>query len=163
MQWMTESAMGSAVLSSARKSLEYFKPRFMRLTSPHPLWKSAGSNPYEISKAIQQARFLSGRYRTNELCSKWSGTTVWCRSCPSQEVETIEHIILKCEGYSTIRKRLLSLCLNCPDSAVLPLVQEAFSSSTAYKLQFLLDCSALPKVIVATQIHGPEFWIPSST
>ena len=39
-------------------SLQYFQPNFMSLSSPHPVWATAGSNPYEISKAIQQARFF---------------------------------------------------------------------------------------------------------
>ena len=30
----------------------------------NPLWTSASGNPYEVSKAIQQGRLLSGRYRT---------------------------------------------------------------------------------------------------
>ena len=48
--------------SSLLPSLKYFHPEFMSLTKPHPIWSTTGSNPYEISKAIQQARFLSGRY-----------------------------------------------------------------------------------------------------
>ena len=33
-------------------SLTYFKPEFMSLQSPHPLWTSCGSNSYEICKVI---------------------------------------------------------------------------------------------------------------
>ena len=42
-------------------SIPNFKPEFMGLKNPHPIWSTAGCNPYEVSKAIQQARFLSGR------------------------------------------------------------------------------------------------------
>ena len=45
-------------------SLEYCKPSFMSLASPHPIWTTARGNPHEVAKSIQQARFLSGRYRT---------------------------------------------------------------------------------------------------
>ena len=53
------------------KSLEYFKPHFMSLSSPHPIWLTAGS-PFEVSKAVIMARMLSGRYRTDKLMSRWS-------------------------------------------------------------------------------------------
>ena len=32
-------------------SLVHFKPEFMSLKYPHPLWTTAGSSPYEIVKA----------------------------------------------------------------------------------------------------------------
>jgi hypothetical protein len=54
--WETKLRGEASLLSS----LVYFKPEFMSLTKPHPIWTTAGSNPYEVSKAIQQARFLSG-------------------------------------------------------------------------------------------------------
>ena len=57
-------------------SLRFFHPEFMSLASPHPLWTSTGSSPYEVAKAIQQARFLSGRYRTESLCKHWSNNAV---------------------------------------------------------------------------------------
>ena len=33
-------------------SLGFFKPQFMSLSKPHPLWLSARSNPYESTKAV---------------------------------------------------------------------------------------------------------------
>ena len=53
-------------------SLEYFKPQFMSLTSPHPILTTAGSNSYQTAMSTVQALMLSGRYRTELLCSKWS-------------------------------------------------------------------------------------------
>ena len=47
--------------ASLLSSLLYFKPEYMSLSKPHPIWTTAGSNPHEVSKAVQQARFLSGR------------------------------------------------------------------------------------------------------
>ena len=43
-------------------SLELFRADFMSLSTPHPIWTSAGSSPYEIQKATVQARKLSRRY-----------------------------------------------------------------------------------------------------
>ena len=43
-------------------SLTYFKPNFMSLSKPHPLWITCGSNPYEVNKAciFKQSVFLGG-------------------------------------------------------------------------------------------------------
>ena len=56
-------------------SLKYFRAEFLSLTKPHPLWSTCGSNPYEIHKAVVQARMLSGKYITDKLprhCFKWT-------------------------------------------------------------------------------------------
>ena len=53
-------------------SLSYFNPLYMSLSTPHPLWLTTTSNPYEINKAVVQARMLSGRYRSEGLCRFWS-------------------------------------------------------------------------------------------
>ena len=144
---------GEAALLS---SLIYFKPEFMSLKDPHPIWSTAGSNPYEISKAIQQARFLSGRYRTESLTKHWSmNREGFCQSptCNSV-VETVEHILIHCRAYTSCKKSLYSLWVSTPNPIVLGLVLEALSSETAYLLQFILDCSVLPTVINATQKYG---------
>ena len=52
-------------------SLEFFKTRYMSLSSPHPIWLSAGS-PYEVGKAVVAARMLSGRYPTDLLSKHWT-------------------------------------------------------------------------------------------
>ena len=71
----------------------------MSLRTPHLLWRTAGSNAYEVAKAIQQARFLSGRYRTSSLEKHYTqnkeGICTICREC----VETVEHILISCAGY----------------------------------------------------------------
>ena len=56
------------MMASPLSSLKYFKPSFMSLTRPHPLFTTEGSSPYEVAKARVQALLLSGRYRTEVLC-----------------------------------------------------------------------------------------------
>ena len=53
-------------------SLEFFNPSFMSLSSPHPLWSTAGSSPSKVAMATIQAQMLSGRYRSQKLCRHWS-------------------------------------------------------------------------------------------
>lgn len=59
----TKLSADAKVLSS----LLYFKPSFLSLDSPHPLWLTTGTNPYEVNKATIQARMLSGRYHCEVL------------------------------------------------------------------------------------------------
>ena len=47
--------------SSPLTSLLYFKPQFHSLLFPHPIYWTAGSNPYEVAKAVVQGKMLSGR------------------------------------------------------------------------------------------------------
>ena len=143
---------GEAALLS---SLSNFKPEFMSLIKPHPIWLTAGSNPYEIAKAIQQARFLSGRYRSESLTKHWSANkSGYCQSPSCCSVETVEHILIHCGAYSSSKQHIYSLWLSSPNPVIHGLVVDALSSDTAYLLQFILDCSVLPKVINATQIYG---------
>ena len=144
--------------SSLLQSLEYFHPEFMSLTKPHPIWTTPGSNPYEIAKAVQQARFLSGRYRSANLTKHWAGDKDGLCLAPScvNKSETIEHILVHCDYYFNCKRRLYSLWLSTTNKIVLKLVLEALSSESQYLVQFVLDCTVLPSVIKATQTHGSD-------
>ena len=142
--------------ASSLSSLKYFNPCFMSLTKPHPIWTTAGSNPYEVAKSIQQARFLSGRYRTEYLCRHWSANVKgFCLSptCDQTE-ENIEHILLFCGAYTSVRDNLTSLWLSNSNPIVHYLAFDALTSSPDYLVQFILDCSVLPRVITAVQDYG---------
>ena len=134
-------------------SLKFFKPNFMSLGRPHPLWTTCRSDPYEVSKAVQQARFLSGRYRSESLARHWSQNgNGYCLSETCQgEIEDTKHILLHCRKYNESKKHLYALWLNKRSPAVYDLVLEAFLSTEDYLLQFLLDCSCLPQVVLALQ------------
>ena len=130
----------------------------MSLTKSHPIWTTTNSNPYEVSKAIQQARFLSGRYRSEALCRHWStNKNGWCLSPSCHETEEgVQHILLDCLAYSDVRKHHMAIWLSISDPILHQLLHESLSSSQKYQLQFMLDCSVLPSVIAAVQLHGPR-------
>ena len=113
---------------------------------------------YEVAKAIQQARLLSGRYRTEYLCRHWSRNREgYCLSlsCKQQQIpETVQHILLDCNEYSQLREDLVSFWHKTSHPIVHSLAIQALGSSRSYLIQFLLDCSVLPQVIVATQCFG---------
>ena len=48
--------------AAPRTSLEYFKPEFLSLLHPHPLWTTCRNNSFEVNKSIVVARLMSGRY-----------------------------------------------------------------------------------------------------
>ena len=104
---------------------------------------------------------LSGRYRTQHLCSYWSlHTSEFCQLAPSckHTPEDICHILSNCDALSSTRNNLLSFANNY-SSNYLPLkaiVTTFCHPSHPQFCQFLLDCSILPEVIQSTQLHGQE-------
>ena len=91
-------------------SLLYFRPNFMSLDSPHPLWLTAGTNPYEVNKATIQARMLSGRYRCELLCRHWSSNKAGLCLLPDCKdpgtCEDLPHILIACKSLIPIRTRI---------------------------------------------------------
>ena len=77
---------------------------------------TAGSSPYEVTKAFVHGLFLSGQYRTELLCSNWSPNTDGLCLCPSgvgqQAEENVEHILLHCGSLGPVRERLVAFTLN---------------------------------------------------
>lgn len=63
-------------------SLKYFKPQFMSLSRPHPVW-TLPENCYEVAKATIVAMMLSGRYNSDYHVRHWSRTnpTGYCQLC----------------------------------------------------------------------------------
>ena len=110
-----------------------------------------------MAKAVQQAKFLSGRYRTESLCRHWTKNTMGlCLSNTCKTEETIEHILLFCPAYLATRQSILNYWIKRSSGPTLQLVLEALSSPSNDFMQFLLDCSCLPPVIKATQLHGQD-------
>ena len=92
-------------------SLIFFHPQYMSLAKPHPIWSTAGSSPAKIAMATIQCRMVSGRYRTQLLCSHWSSNkTGFCQSSPacSSTIEDLKHILTICHGLHETRLKLLN-------------------------------------------------------
>jgi hypothetical protein len=79
--------------TSPLTSLIFFKPEFHSLCSPHPIYLTAGPNPYEVAKAVVQSKMLSGRYRTEQLARHWSSDkNDFCLAPTCHEVlESLDH------------------------------------------------------------------------
>lgn len=145
--------------ASLLPSLMFFNPNFMSLTRAHPLWTTAGSSPTKVVMATVQAKFLSGRYRTQALCSHWSGVTATCKlSSTCNTAEDISHILKHCAALEQTRNRLTeftkSYCISRP--VITCLIERYCDVKCSLFVQFLLDCSVLPDVIAAVQVHGQD-------
>jgi hypothetical protein len=57
--WQTKLRAHSASLED--KSLNFFKPQYMSLSHPHPMWSTAVTS-YQVNKCVVVARMLSGRF-----------------------------------------------------------------------------------------------------
>ena len=143
-------------------SLIYFKPLYMSLTTTHPIWTSAGSSPAKVTMATVQARMLSGRYRTESLCSNWklncTGLCLLSPSC-SSSVEDLKHILSQCAALDPTRTELWDFtakyCKNIPDLS--GIILNFLKITNSNFCQFLIDCSILPEVVRATQLHGAQY------
>ena len=147
--------------ASRLPSLQFFQQNFYSLSKPHPIWTTAGGNPYEVEKATIQARMISGRYRTCWLSRHWSGdTSGFCSlpNCSTKQIPgTLQHILLECQDLSPARSRVFSLWATFlkDKSSTFPLVKKyTLDSSPPQFVQFLLDCSVFTYVISARQAEG---------
>ena len=143
-------------------SLKYFKPRFMSLTSPHPLWTSAGSSPANIAMATVQAQMLSGRFRTGSLCRHWSQNKSGLCLLPATHLDVVEdipHILRDCDALDETRLALQEFtkkfCESIPHPIANLILSQTDLSSPTF-CQFLLDCSSLPCIIRASQEYDRD-------
>ena len=138
-----------------------FKPQYMSLVTPHPLWVTAGSSPYEVTKAEVQAKMLSGRYRTERMCRFWSANRFgYCLapSCSGQcQNEDLLHILCHCPSLHQSRENLalftVSYCATIP-SEIQTIGLTYTNLQHPLFVQFILDCSTVPEVITLTQNLG---------
>ena len=142
-------------------SLAYLQPSFLSLSNPHPIFTSLDGNPYQAKAARIQSLLISGRYRSEELCRFWSQNKEgFCLldSCKSLQLsESIEHILMRCDGLTETRRRLMAFTRNyIAEKPVLKTIIEEYllCQDETLCMQFLLDCSVLPLVITTYQEYG---------
>ena len=131
----------------------------MSLTSTHPIFSTCESSPYEVSKAIVQARFLSGRARVEALTRHWDqankeGLCPLCRNV-TPVVGTVEHLMLSggCPALAEARILMLNFFNSFLVSRpyLFPIVRTCWNVEDNLTMQFLLDCSTIPLIIKTSQ------------
>jgi hypothetical protein len=140
-------------------SLKYFDTSYMSLSTTHPLFTTCGTSPYEVSKAVIQARYLSGRARVESLTRHWDksnkeGICPLCRNV-QPTVGTIEHLLLSGGCPALVEARLSMLAFfqayMVPRPYLLPIFQALWDVEDSLTMQLLLDCSVIPSVIKMSQ------------
>ena len=147
-------------------SLNFFRSNYYSLKTPHPIYSSCPSSIYETNKAIVQEKMLSGRYRSCWLERHWSANNPGgscslpiCRLNPTPG--TLSHILTECKDLDPARQRVLILWSDyLQDYPTIQSVIEkyCFNSEPELFVQFLLDCTVLPEVIVLCQSEGKHVY-----
>ena len=139
-------------------SLTFFKPAFMSLSRPHLLWTTCHGNSYELNKATIQAKYLSGRFRTEKLLSHFSrANSQFCQLHPESEtVGDIYHHLVFCPALQDCRATLFEYWdqIAFHNQTASKILSEIQNATPDIFLQFILDCSVLPHVISAAQSEG---------
>ena len=141
----------------SNSSLKYFKPEYMSLAHPHKIWTTCGSNPFEVHKAVVQARMLSGRYITDRLSRHWRHNKTGICSipgCTGLDIGSLEHYLLFCPALSQARSKVVSLMekVAAESDLIGNIFEKAFTNQTPeHTVQFILDCTSFPDIILLEQ------------
>ena len=144
--------------ASGLRSLKYFRPYFYSLSYPSKVYIAAGNSRYEQAKLNIQLKFLSGRYRTSQLCRFWSdnkdGKCLIGFPCDGLS-DSVCHIISECKSLEPKRLSLKTMFLEKEkDEPIRQLLLDVFSWNSEDQTQFFLEPLTNPRVIVLVQTHG---------
>ena len=128
----------------------------MSLSSPHPMFNTCGSNPFETNKSTCQAALISGRFKTDLLSRHWvcENPDGFCVICPNLGLQdTLEHFLLTCNTLMPIRNTILNYrySFTSEDDVLRQLLMAKLSSTLQNLLQFLIDPSTDSEVIWGVQ------------
>ena len=155
--WQDKLRLEAAPLDS----LSLFRPNFMSLSRPHPIWTSAGSSNYEVKKATVQARMLSGRYRTCWLRRHWSGDpTGSCQvpDCDGQPGTLLHIATAECSGLHSAKVKAVALwgIFLRSNRNLFPIIRDFSLGDPKHFLEFLVDPTTKPTVLSLAQAHPEE-------
>ena len=145
--------------TKAKKSLKFLRPEFIPLGSgPHPIFLSCGNSSSATQAATVVAEILSGRYRDDYLCSKWTNTSGACTNCGFYPGDCVHYLSLQCPALSVSLQNTLNYSLSLlptfPDLSF-P-VYEALSKTPFEWSVFVLDPVSSPSVVpIKTGIWPP--------
>ena len=130
-------------------SLKYFNPHFMSLSQPHQLWLSCGNYRFQLNKVCQQAKYLSGRSHMEKLCSHFSkDNSPYSQLHPeTQTIGDLLHHVVLCPVFDPQRKELFKYWskMSDPYPVCTRILLEVKTTNPENFLQFLLDCSSVPR------------------
>ena len=154
--WQENLRAHSATME--QKSLKYFKPKFMSLLKPHPMWQYATTS-YKVNKTVTVSRMLSGRFRCGSLVRHFyphiTGLCMLCITDNTEEIEDLPHILVpRCPLLFSRASILLKFARESllKSRAAGDIFDRIMNSKDDTEIvQFLLDPSVVPEVIAAQQ------------
>ena len=101
---------------------------------------------------------LSGRYRTEMLARHWSSNkSGLCLTPTCRDIEEdLAHILVSCPSYQQSRIKLQNLWLSCKFPYLRHLLATILICPESELLQFILDPSVHPKIIVYVQNNDTD-------
>ena len=108
---------------------------------------------------------MSGRYRVEALSGHWIPwnregycTLPGCWKTSLSHKGTVETFLVSCPSLSSTRQYLeQSICIFLQSQNSFPILESlVYECIAADPVQFWLDCSSMPSVISAVQVHGED-------
>ena len=145
--------------SERLSSLKYLKTNYISLQKCHPIYTTCGANDFEVKKSIIQGLLISGRYRFETLTRHFGPNRdekcalEFCVGSANEHIGDIESFFLSCKSLSPQHRYIENLievfCNENPDLS--DIVTDAVDQNP---VQFFLDCSVIPSVIINSQVNG---------
>ena len=134
-------------IATKKTSLTYFKPVFMSLTSPHPLFSTC------TNKSTCQGALISGRYKTAYLERHWSKENPdgFCVLCPGLiKLDTLDQFILHCDALTAARTNVINYWqhYSSKDDQFQNLLLTKLRATTETLMQFIIDPSVDCDVLI---------------
>ena len=88
--------------------LQYLELESLNLDVPMNIWRRAGLNSEQATKATVVSWMLLGVFKTREKLAKMKKVkSDKCLACGENEIESLPHLLLKCTYYAKIREEYL--------------------------------------------------------
>lgn len=125
-----------------KSSLNLLNFENIRLGTTHIVWKSCGTEPYEVTRASVKSKLLCGVYtlQSDKAKFKKQGVSALCLMC-FKEPEDRKHFVLRCPALADVRTKFMILLKDClKDHVTDSILNELFSDDNSL-LQLIIDCT----------------------
>jgi len=124
-----------------KTTLKFFNSEVCIMGKVHPVWRSCGSETYEVTRACVKSKLLCGVYLLQSDRAKFSKQFV-SSLCPLcfKEPEDRCHFILNCSVLLNVREKFLGLIKECLFQATNQLIYKELCTDMNL-LQVILDSS----------------------
>ena len=139
-------------------SLAHFNYDRSKYGRPHPIVSLSGSSNFLNYKAPLALKMLCGRYRSNQLKSKFNPSiSPICKLCNMSAIDDLTHIILICPYLDGARSYALLLWANKTDKSTYNLFHSALKLWPDHKLLCLFLDPSSQLSYISLKAHPRNF------